>query len=291
MRSRAFLLIIGLSITALLFVGCETSTGPSDDEGDIKGDVGPGGKYSAYFYPSDFGAGGQGSPPGAPGGPEEDATLPEGWYRDPNVSITWDAWVHFSDANNADVLVYWYIKGTMYVDRDFDWEWEPGSKSFDLTCTKEGKFVKQNGEWVLTHITPGEFRLTEGGQTVEIESVKIESTNFNRTYTDPQEMIPLSELPHFQPGDEVTVTVTATNDSDDWTPECFAYIHHDKERDPMDNTDTEMYVKKYTIGNDERVHHGCADVLDAQTLMTESGDDYNGSAWAIPYYVGDVPTI
>jgi|GEM_PF-1457441 len=291
MRTKAFLLIISVLVTVSLFVGCETSTGPSDDEGDIERSIGEGGKYNAYFSPLDFGSGDQDSPPGTLGGPEDEATPPEGWYRDPHVGITWDAWVHFSDANNADVLVYWYIKGNMYVDRDFDGEWEPGSKSFDLTCTKEGKFVKQNDEWVLTHITPGEFRLTEGDQTVEIESVKIESTNFNRTYTDPQEMIPLGELPHFQPGDEVTVTVMATNESDKWTPECFAYIHHDWWREPMTNTEAETYVKKYTIGSEERVHHGCADVLDAQTLMTESGDDYNGSAWAMPYLVGNVPTI
>lgn len=105
-------------------------------------------------------------------------------------------------------------------------------------------------------------------------------------------MIPLDELPHFQPGDEVTVTVTATNESDDWTPECFAFIHHDRQRDPMTyDGETETYVKTYTIGTEERVHHGCADVLDARMLMTESGDDYNGSAWAMAYYAGDVPTI
>jgi hypothetical protein len=291
MRSRAFILVIGLSITALLFVGCETSTGPSGDEGDIRNGIGEGGEYYAYFYPSDFGVGGQGSPPGMLGGPEDEATPPVGWFR----AFTYGApevWVHFPDPMNAEVLVHYYFTGTMYVDRIHDGIWNPGSKEFALTFIKEGRFVKQNDEWVLTHITPGEFRLTEGDQTVEIETVKIESTNFNRTYADPTEMIPLEDLPHFQPGDEVTVTVTATNESDDWTPECFAYIHHDKERDPMTyDGETETYIKTYTIGNEERVHHGCADVLDAQTLMTESGDDYNGSAWAIPYYVGNVPTI
>lgn len=289
MKNRAFLSVIGLSIVALLFVGCETSTGPSNDEGDIRNGVG--GKYAAYFNPlGDFETGDEGSPPGTLGGPEDEATPPEGWYRSV-IDAEWEAWVHFSDATHADVKVEWYIQGIMYVDRLFDWEWHPGSKEFNLTLIKEGEFEKQGDEWVLTHITPGEFRLTGGNQTVEIESVKIESTNFNRTYTDPSEMIPLDELPRFQPGDEVTITVTATNQSDDWTPECFAYIHHDKQRDPMTNTETETYVKKYTIGSEERVHHGCADVLDAQTLMTESGDDYNGSAWAIPYYVGNVPTI
>jgi hypothetical protein len=290
MKSRAFLIIIGVIVTASLFVGCETSTGPSDDEGDIEGSVGPDGKYNAYFSPLDFGSGDQYSPPGTLGGPEDEATPPVFWYRAPTYG-TPEVWVHFPDPSNAEVLVNYYIKGTMYVDRTQDGTFNPGEKDFDLTFIKEGRFIKQNDEWVLTHITPGEFRLTEGDQTVEIESVKIESTNFNRTYTDPQEMIPLGELPHFQPGDEVTVTVTATNQSDKWTPECFAYIHHDWWREPMTNTEAETYVKKYTIGSEERVHHGCADVLDAQTLMTESGDDYNGSAWAMPYLVGNVPTI
>lgn len=274
----------------LMFVGCETSTGPSDDEGDIEGSIREGGKYNAYFSPLDFGPGGQDSPPGTLGGPEDEATPPVGWFRVFDYGQP-EVWVHFPDPLNAEVLVHYYAVGTMRVDRTWDGTWNPGTKDFSVTFIKEGRFVKQNGEWVLTHITPGEFRLTEGDQTVEIESVKIESTDFNRTYTDPTEMIPLGELPHFQPGDEVTVTVTATNESDKWTPECFAYIHHDRQREPMTNTEAETYIMTYTIGNEERVHHGCADVLDAQTLMTESGDDYNGSAWAMPYLVGNVPTI
>jgi len=293
MRKRALLLVVVVSAAALLLAACETGTGPSNDEEDIKGVVGPGGKYNGYFSPSDFGSGDQGSPPGSLGGLDDAATPPVGWYR----AFTYGApeiWVHFSDPTNADVLVNYYLQGTMYVDRTQDGIWNPGAKEFALTYIKGGRFVKQGDEWVLTHITPGEFRLTnEEDQTVEIVSVKIESTGFSRTYTDPEEMIPLGDLSHFQPGDEVTVTVTATNSSTaGWVPECFAYIHHDKLRDPMTyDSDTETFVKEYTIGNDERVHHGCVDVLDAQTLMTESGDDYNGSAWAMPYLVGNVPTI
>ena len=64
MRSRAFLLVITVSAAALLLAAYETGTGPSNDEGDIKGGIGDGGKYNAYFYPSGFGFGGPGSPPG-----------------------------------------------------------------------------------------------------------------------------------------------------------------------------------------------------------------------------------
>lgn len=64
MRSRTFLLVIVVSAAALLLAACETGTGPSNDEGNIKGGIGEDGKYYAYFYPSDFGVGGRGSPPG-----------------------------------------------------------------------------------------------------------------------------------------------------------------------------------------------------------------------------------
>jgi len=269
-------------------LSCSTTTG-TDDEPDLGGEVT--GNYAAYFYDAESFTGGTGvnayiPPPGS----EADATLPEFWWRTID-NYTYTSTVKNYNGERAELEVVWNIDGTMYIDRTYDSQVNPHTKPLAMIAYVRGEFVFDGGEWVLDKISPINYETTGNEQTVEIVSVRVQSDNFDRTYTDPDEMLELEDLPLFQEGDEVTVTVTTTNSStEEWEPPTFGFIHHDEERDDTTYQGDGVFVKEYTIGANEGVHHGAADIIHAGTLQNETTDDYNSHVWSIPYHVGTIPT-
>ncbi len=271
-----------------LTLSCSTSTGSNDDS-DIGGKVT--GTYGAYFYDSEsFTGGSRGGVYVLPPDSEADATLPEHWWR---TIDEYASTITITDYNGerAEVTVQWDIEGTMYIDRDFDQQVNPHTKPLSMSAYVKGEFIYDGEDWVLNRISPINYVTTGNDQTVEIVSVRVQSNNFDRTYTDPDEMLDLEDLPLFQEGDEVTVTITSTNSStEEWDPPTFGFVHHDRMRDNATYEGEGVFVKEYVIGANEGVHHGAADIIDAGTLQNETNDDYNSHVWSIPYHVGSIPT-
>ncbi|MCP4231543.1 MAG: hypothetical protein GY771_15540 [bacterium] len=281
-------LIVVIAAAFALSLSCTDTTTPG--EPDLGGDVT--GTYADYFYDTEAFTGGQNNngKDGFVPGPEDTATLPIWWWRTID-DYTCTTTITNYNGEKAEVSVEWDINGTMYIDRSDDNQLNPGTKPLAMVAFVRGEFILVGDEWVLDRISPLNYKTTGNEQTVDIVSVRVQSNNFDRTYTDPEEMLKLEDLPLFQEGDEVTVTVTTTNSSDeDWEPPSFAFIHHDKRRNNTTYEGDGVFVKKYIIRSSEGVHHGAADIIHAGTLQNETTDDYNSSVWAIPYHVGSIPT-
>lgn len=275
---------------AAAWLSCGENQVPSDEE-----NIGSliNGKYAAYF--NDGQTMGGGNPGGrilaGPGGfGDGAATLPVWWWRTITYgkrSLTISLEAPFT---KADVTVRDEIRGTMYVDRTNDNILNPGSKPFAVLRTRYATFERADADspWELTAISIAEYRLQEDEKrTVTIDEVRVVGENgFDKTYRDPTELHPLSELPTFEIGEKVTVTAKAHNTSTEgWEPVSFGFMHHDWTRDNMSDLGNETYKREYTVGTKVGVHHGGVDILDAGTLQNENEDDYNGHAWGLPYHV------
>ena len=281
-------LIAAMAFAFGLTMSCTNTTTPN--EPDLGGKVT--GKYAAYFYDSESFTGGQGNggKRGFAPGPEDTATLPVWWWRTID-NYTSTTTITNYDGEYAEVSVEWDIDGTMYIDRTDDQQLNPDHKPLAMTAYVRGEFILVGDEWVLDRISPLNYETTGNEQTVGIVSVRVKGDTFDRTYTDPEEMLRLEDLPLFQEGEHVTVTATTTNSSDeDWEPPSFAFIHHDRVRDNTTYEGDGVFTKEYIIGASEGVHHGAADIIPAGTLQNETTDDYNSNVWAIPYHVGSIPT-
>ncbi|MGD8718043.1 MAG: hypothetical protein PVH29_04390 [Candidatus Zixiibacteriota bacterium] len=284
---------LGICIAALAcaaWLGCNSSTGPSDDE-NVRGLID--GEYAAYFNDSEAYGGGK---PGGDGyerpalGGDAAATLPVAWWR----TVTYakrDYWIHIeAPYTTADVIVKDDIQGLMYIDRTTNGTLDPGSKPVAIERTRYATFERATTDdpWALTAISPAVWALADAGrQTVAITSVRLVTAGgYDRTFTDMTEPIPLDELPHVTYGEEVTVTMKATNTSgEEWEPATFCFDHHDWKRGLMDDDGAGTYTGTYTITADPGVRHGGVSGIDAGTMQNESEDDYNADGWSLPFEV------
>lgn len=227
------------------------------------------------------------------------ATLPVAWFRKkeggPTKTIT------VSENNNtATVTISTNWHGKLYVDRTRDGKRNPGTKPIADTGVKKAYFEKIYGIWTLKKVSCVDHDLTDKTkQTVEIVQVEAKTPDKNYVITDPGNLMSLdSELPTFSVGTQVTVIATVTNTSQAWTPPVFVYVHHgmpwSHNRQLMydDGTNGDevaadgKYTRIYTIGAGDKVYRSAfIDVLDSGCLQNETTDDYNSTAWRIPYKV------
>ncbi len=227
------------------------------------------------------------------------ATLPVAWFRrktgSPSRSITIS-----QEGNFATVSITANWNGKLYIDCSSDQRHNPGSKPIADTGIKKAYFEKVFGLWTLRKISCVDHNLTEiSKQTVDIIQVEAKTTAQTYTITDPGNLMDLStELPMFAVGTQVTVIATVTNSSLEWTPPVFVYLHHGMvwghRRQLMydDGTNGDevagdgKYTGVYTIGSADQIYRSAViDVLDSGCLQNETADDYNSTAWRIPYKV------
>lgn len=255
----------------------------SDDRAEIEALIN--GTYAALFSGGDIA--GEDEPGGnSPNGIEATATQPQHWWRTVsswNRVITTD----FPSDGVADVTVEDTVNGILYVDRSFDGQLNPGQRTWVNRHVKYATFEKTGENWLLTGISMGEWKMNDPGvQYVNVVSIQIEGPGFDRTYTDPSEVIPLTELPHFDVTSIVDVTMVTTNSSSSsYTPKTFGYLHHPIWiREPMEESPTNTFSHSFTvIGTDWRLLAG--DAMDSATLQTENGSDYNWNGWVLPFKV------
>ncbi len=305
---------------ALLFVsvpGCgtgpdSTSSGSSDstDEEIIRGAVD--GAYFALFSTGvvEDGTGetaaGVVTPPVYEVAAEDDPIPP--WFRRVRV-ISRDISVHI-EGDTADVSVTTNIEGDFLTDADGDGEF--GGKEIRATGIRYATFRRDYGlpgrHWRLSAVSPLEINLQDSEKrTISVRSVKAYVDGELRWEVhDPATMFSVpSELPRFAPGEEVVVTADIENlDSDGSERGSYVYLHyttHEHRRwmanhgsrrlmyDDGTHGDEKagdgIFTGTYTIGDAAGYHHAAVDVLDKEMFDDETTQNYNSTAWAMPYAV------
>ena len=227
------------------------------------------------------------------------ATLPVAWFRKKqgapsrNISIN-------EQGDTATVTITTNWAGKLYVDRSRDGRRNPGTKPIADTGIKKAYFEKIYGIWNLKKVTCVDHNLTNPAkQTVDITQVEAKTNSQSYIINDPGKLMDIAtELPTFAPGTEVKVIVTVTNTAQTWNPPAYVYLHHGmpwaRNRKIMydDGTNGDeqagdgKYTRIYNLDSDSDIYRSVViDVLDSGCLQNETNDDYNSTAWRIPYKV------
>ena len=279
------------ALVVLAALSCSSSTGPSDDEGDVRNLVND--KYKAYFDDGSAYGGGKPGGDGLAGGllaRDAEATLPLAWWRtltyaQRTIYITLEA-----PYTTAGVIVEDELHGLMYIDRSDNKVLDPGTKPFEVMRKRHATFERPSTDepWELTAISPAVYSVKEEGrQTVTVISVRLMTAGgYDRTFTDMEAPIPLAELPRVAEDEEISFVVKANNTSGEgWVPKSFGFLHHDWQRYNMADKGNQTYEGDFAVTAQPGIRHSGVSVLDAGTLQNETEDDYNADGWSLPLEV------
>ncbi|MGE5176862.1 MAG: choice-of-anchor X domain-containing protein [Hyphomicrobiales bacterium] len=222
------------------------------------------------------------------------------------------------DSGRALVKVTVQFNGWLYVDRTDDGIRNPGKKPLKDQVTRYALFRKiwfhpdststdSVFGWRLLAVSPSQFTMIDPSrQTVNITSVTITGANRTITITDPSALLKLRpgtdpSVPLFRSGEILKVEAAVTNTDDGFDPPEFVTLHvpidarafpgpRDRVRirmwDNGQNGDAVagdgVYTAMWTV-RDLGIHHAAVDVINARTLQNETDDDYNSTAWGLPY--------
>ncbi len=114
--------------------------------------------------------------------------------------------------------------------------------------------------------------------TKEIVSLEISSPSVNRVITDPLELVPVSELPTFQPGERVTLRVTTTDEND------FVFLHVGGLKDEFHPVGGGVFEGTWTVGDRIGRRRVAVDVIDRETLFDDEAP-YDSMIWAFHFRV------
>lgn len=221
------------------------------------------------------------------------------------------------DSGRALVRVSVRFEGWLFVDRTDDGLRNPGKKPVRDEASRVALFRKiwfhpdtsaadSVFGWRLVAVSPVRFTMTDPArQTVAIRSVTITTERGATTITDPSDLLALHggnpSVPIVRSGENVKVEAVVTNRDRSFKPSEFVYLHvpinaraipgpFDRTRIAMRDDGAEgdraagdgIYTAQWAVRDIGR-HHVAVDVLNARTLQTEEGDDYNSTAWGLPY--------
>jgi hypothetical protein len=301
----------------LVIAGCGNSpTTPGGDTDDTIADL-INGEYAALFdipYTDDGGAdyGGESSDGEAVArgncplsiNDEDDpaqAFLPAGWGRRPTELPVRDIFIHMEGDSIASVTVDAALSGRLYVDTTFDHIINPGVKPIEDHGTRYSVFKRDRAQserkWFLHQISPLEIRLEDPAeQTVSIEYIAAYvDEELVWDVSDPGELMNFVEdIPRFEGGTEVTVEAEVSNSNTKYAPSSFLFLHTPDSRHLMyDDGETRgdriaddcIFTGRYIVGTTPGFKHAAVDIIDSECLQNEVEDDYNSTAWAMPYEV------
>ena len=301
-RTTASLAIVGI---AAALAGCgESPLGASGTE-DSAIDASMNDSYSQYFspemvetdgavYTGDPSDGGETAPALAA---DENASLPVAWGRKPGGPVRRVVDRFYPDRNHAEVTTTRVREGRLFVDRSDDEIRNGGIRPFADQWRRRSTMVKDGEEWILESISPASVRPVDASQSAYIDNVTIwvdgeEALNLS----DPTTMLSFpDELPRLDPGQNLRVEVTAGNLDSEWSPSQWVFMRLDKKRHRMSDRgefgDTTPEDGVYTLELDAPSEHSIwrvvVDVVEAGTLMSETGDEYGCVGWGIPFYSED----
>lgn len=228
------------------------------------------------------------------------AILPAGWGRkleeDPVRTST-----VVVVGDTATVSTVGDVEASLYVDTSFDGRKNPGVKPIEDQVYRYSTWVKENGKWHITEVSPAEARLANPSeQTVHITEVKVWVNDaLALDVTDPSAKLNVDTgVVHVSNGDVVRVEAAVANTSTSgYDPLTFVFCHPNRPvggRDLMYDDGVNggdliandgVWTYTYTVNLAEGVHHAAVDALDSKCLQNETEDDYNSAAWGMPYVV------
>ncbi len=141
--------------------------------------------------------------------------------------------------------------------------------------------MHQHRGWRLTGISATEI-LSEP-TTKDIVSLEVISNSVNLTITDPLELVRMSGLMTFQPGEEVTLRVTTTDPTD------FVFLHTGSLKDEFRPLGNGVFEGTWRVRERVGRRHFGVDVIDRDTLFDDAAP-YDSAIWVLHYRVrGESP--
>lgn len=221
------------------------------------------------------------------------------------------------DSGRALVRVTVRFDGWLFVDRTDDALRNPGKKPIRDEATRVALVRKvwfhpdpsasdSVYGWRIVALSPVRFTMTDPArQTVEVHSITITTAGGRTTITDPSALLALHGgtpgIAAVRRGETAKVEAAVTNIDRSYRPAEFVYLHvpinerpfpgpFDRARIRMRDDGAEgdaaagdgIYTVLWKVQDVGR-HHLAVDVLNARTLQTEAGDDYNSTTWGVPY--------
>jgi hypothetical protein len=160
-------------------------------------------------------------------------------------------------------------------------------KRLQATAHHRARFVRRLGDdrlhrgWRLVAISGNEI-LSEP-TTKDIVSLEILSSSVNRTIVDPFELVRLSDMPTFLPGEEVTLRVTTTDAAD------YVFLHTGFLKDEFRPLGNGVFEGTWRVGERQGRRHVGVDVIDEDTLFDDQAP-YDSAMWVLHYRVrGEAP--
>jgi hypothetical protein len=257
----------------------------------------------------------------APAAAADSATIPIHWGRwrippghPPTRTVEF---ITGPDADRALVKVNVKFDGLFFVDRTDDGILNPGHKPLKDQVTRFALFRKiwfhpdpastdSVFGWRLIGVSPSEFTMIDPArQTVHLGSVTLTGERTHVTITDPSALLTLGRtsnlLPFFRSGENVKVEAAVTNSDMGFDPATFVFLHvpigdhafpgpRERVRIRMwddgahgDATAGDgVFTTIWTV-QDLGIHHAAIDLINSRTLQNEHDDDYNSTAWGVPY--------
>lgn len=280
----------GLWIASALFlcVGCNGSSNPASpggtslsDEEEINEIVE---QEMAEYFISDF----LDSETDGSVNKSTDAIGTDRWWRTIN-GRSGNLSIEYPGDGTAEIEWSGYIEGNLHlvdlVDSLTTIEYQ---KPFADSITRRAVMRRRTAadprppyrRWYLESVSMGEA-VSQPVNSVEITSLEITNlaSGFSQTYTDPYALLDReTEIPEFNPGEEVEVVVTAGS------TELLAFLHTNRVRLEMTNNGDGTYSGTYFVPSRIGAHYVAIDLLTEETILDDSAD-YDGNAWATHYRV------
>jgi hypothetical protein len=141
---------------------------------------------------------------------------------------------------------------------------------------QRGRPHQRHRGWKLVEISG--VKIQSIPTTKEILSLEIISGSVNMVITDPLELMPLPDLPTFLPGEEVTLRVTTSDETD------YVFLHTAFLKDEFQPVGGGVFEGTWSVGERRGPRHVAVDVLDRETLFDDEAP-YDSAIWVLHYRV------
>lgn len=224
------------------------------------------------------------------------ADLPVAWGREPTGPARKVITHTYPSRDICEVDFDRLLTGRLYVDRSDDGIRNPGVKPITDRWHRRSILAREGGDWILQAISPARIGLADPDlQSVFIEAITVVVDGETALVVErPDQMLAFpGELPQAGADQTLRVEVRAANEVQDWAPSQWVFLRMNHKRYRMSDNgergDREAGDGVYTIEVEveDPVRRILVDVIDAETLMTEFGDNYDSVAWGIPFFISE----
>ena len=294
MRSNRFLLLLGL--TSLAFASCSNEKGVTDltsgnqsqtDEQAVSTLMSD---EDAYFSAGESMAGDQVGVENAGGKQSASGAPIESFYFIRQITdrdVVREVHVEHPQGEPAvaTVATIENLEGIFHLFYDDpDNVYLPGVIDKPLAARAEhnalfvqrGRPHQRHRGWKLAEISG--VKIQSIPVTKGILSLEIISQSVNMVITDPLELLPLPDLPTFRPGEEVTLRVITSDETD------YVFLHTAFLKDEFRPVGGGVFEGTWSVGERRGPRRVAVDVLDRETLFDDEAPS-DSAIWVLHYRV------